>query len=155
MGTARILFCAEVRLIISTARGRFSAEATSMTFCLAFSNDSMGIALMPGSEPGSEFCARRHDGSVALRTCGDHSNFNVEEIGNKAEVLPRSLRQPIGVAHTTRRRVPAWQSAIFRCDSGEILSYRWHLTQRAALVTVTSADLDFALRVKHIQFGYH
>src|SRR5580692_7331579 len=83
------------------------ARSVSMTIERASSKGSM-------LEPGGELRAARHDGRVAIRAGGDHSDFDLQLIRYKIQIVARRDGQVLHVANLGRRSFPAGQRPILR-----------------------------------------
>src|SRR5580704_11367248 len=104
-----------------------------------------------GLEPGSELRASRNDGSVAFRPGGDHSNFNLELIGNKVQVIARGGGQLFHVANSRRRLAPARKRLVVGLDLRQRFDVTGHLADRLTLEAVADADFYFRLRIEDVE----
>src|SRR5262249_45332169 len=104
-------------------------------------------------QPAGEERAFGNDGGIALGAGGDHADFDLQEIGDEAEIVERGFRQLAGVFHTIRRIAPAGHGFAFGSDPLMFLGECGHFVDPRGLVFVAGADLDFALGIEDIELS--
>src|SRR6266404_9297185 len=106
-------------------------------------------------QPPRQKRSRRHNCRLALGSSRNHSNFNLQEIRNKPQIVDRRLRKLRAISHAVRSFIPARKRFVFRSDMLVFLRKRRHFLQGRALVVVSHANLNFPLRIKNVQLGDH
>src|ERR1700730_1264124 len=104
-------------------------------------------------QPTGEQGVRLYDRRIPLWTRGDHANFDLQEVGDKLQVIYSRFGQLRTISHTVGRRIPPRQALVLWRDVLIFLSKCRHFVQGPTLVFVADANLDFPLRIKNIEFG--
>src|SRR5208337_5209853 len=106
-------------------------------------------------QPAGEESARLDDSCIALRSGGDHADFDLQEIGDEAEIVDCGFRELAGIFNAVSGFAPAGKRLIDGRD--EFVDFRGggHFVNGRSLVVITDADFDFALGVEDVELGDH
>src|SRR5580704_9515041 len=106
-------------------------------------------------QPAREDCSLGNNGGIALRPRRNHPDFDLEEVGDKAEIFDGGFGQLACVFDAVGRLAPTWERLVLRLDALKLFGQRGHFIDRLAFIGVTGADLNFALRVEDVELGDH
>src|SRR5215469_778178 len=112
------------------------AAMTSMTLARASSKENMGL------QPRGESRAARDDRGIALRAGRNHSDFELQLIGDEAQIIASRDRQIAHVANSRCRLLPARKCLVLRFDLCERLHVGRHVRDCLAFVSIAQADFD-------------
>src|SRR5579859_2597783 len=104
-------------------------------------------------QPVGEQSAGLNDGGVALGAGGDHSDFDLEMVGDEAQIVHSSFGELGGVLKAVGGFAPAGEGFIDGCYTLVDFGRSRHLVDGRAFVSVTNTDSDFALGVENVEFG--
>src|SRR5882762_2257726 len=104
-------------------------------------------------EPTGEQGAGLDDGGVALRACGDHANFDLEIVGDEAEIVYGGFRQLGGVFEAVGGFAPAREGFVDGRDPLVDFGGSGHFVDGRAFVRIAHTHPDFALGVEDVKLG--